>query len=124
MNNNVQKLQTMMIYHDLYSLNQYRNEHYYKLNSIKKGWSNTVELACIWNKIQSVDKCILKFTFIFKDRRKRDIDNYSATVKMIIDGLVSYGILPDDNWNHVVKIEMAIAIQAKTEGVQVTIEEV
>lgn len=120
----MQKVQRFEIWQKLYSLNEYRNEHFHKLNAIKKEWSSVVELACIWNKIQPVDKCILKFTFIFKDRRKRDIDNYAATVKMIIDGLVEYGILPDDNWNHVVKIEMAIAIQAKMEGVQVTIQEV
>lgn len=58
---------------------------------------------------------------MFKDSRKRDIDNYAATVKMVIDGLVISGIIPDDNWNHVLKIEMMISVKAKVDGVRVDI---
>jgi hypothetical protein len=120
----MQKLQRFEIWQKLYSLNDYRNEHFHKLNAIKREWSNAVELACIWNKIQPVDKCELRFTFIFGDRKRRDPDNYAATVKMIIDGLVMAGILPDDNFNHVVKIEMSIEIQKGVEGVKVEMLEV
>ena len=117
----MQNMQMITIYEKPYSLNEYRNEHYIKLNKIKKKWSNAVELACLWNKIKPVDKCELRFTFIFGDRKRRDPDNYAATVKMIIDGLVIAGILPDDNFNHVAKIEMSIEIQKGVEGVKVEI---
>lgn len=120
----MRNMQTITIYEKPYSLNEYRNEHYIKLNKIKKQWSNAVELACIWNKINPVDKCEVRFTFIFGDRKRRDPDNYAATVKMIIDGLVLAGILPDDNFNHVVKIEMSIAIEKGIEGVKVEMLEV
>lgn len=36
-----------------------------------------------------------------KDRRRRDGDNYVATLKPCLDGLVDHGLVPDDNSDHV-----------------------
>lgn len=35
------------------------------------------------------------------DRRRRDIDNLFATIKPAVDGLVAYGLVPDDDSRHV-----------------------
>lgn len=40
---------------------------------------------------------MLRITFVFKDRRKRDYDNYVARSKAIIDGLVAGGVVVDDS---------------------------
>lgn len=80
-------------------------------------------MACIFHQIKPIKNCELRFIFYFKDKKRRDIDNYSATVKMVIDGLVHAGILTDDSFVYVWKIEMRIDI-AKFEGVKVDILEV
>ena len=35
------------------------------------------------------------------DKRRRDPDNLSATLKPVLDALVKEGVLPDDSWVHV-----------------------
>jgi Holliday junction resolvase RusA-like endonuclease len=120
----MQKVQRFEIWQKLYSLNDYRNEHFHKLNAIKREWANATKLACIWNKIEPVEKCQLSFVFVVPDRKRRDVDNYAATVKMVIDGLVAAEVLLDDSFDYVQKVEMTIVIQAKTQGVKVTIQEV
>ena len=94
-NNNIQ---TINIAEKLISLNVYRNAHHFKLNQIKTDWTKLIKLETIKQKIQPVKKCDLIFTFNFADHRKRDLDNYSATIKFILDGLVHSRILEDDNY--------------------------
>lgn len=74
-------------------------------------------------RFRKVEKCEVRFTFIFKDKKRRDIDNYAATVKMVMDGLVQAGILPDDDYKRVTKLEMQIVVD-KFEGVKVELMEV
>jgi crossover junction endodeoxyribonuclease RusA len=38
----------------------------------------------------------------FPDNRRRDAHNYYPTLKALVDGLVDYGLLPDDSDNHLV----------------------
>lgn len=80
-------------------------------------------MACLFYQIKPIKNCELKFIFYFKDKKRRDIDNYSATVKMVIDGLVHAGIIQDDSYVFVRKLELRIDI-AKYEGVKVDIVEV
>jgi hypothetical protein len=42
------------------------------------------------------------------DRRRRDPDNYAATGKPLIDGLVAAGVLPDDDGKHVTAVHYRI----------------
>jgi Holliday junction resolvase RusA-like endonuclease len=105
------------------SLNEYRNEHYFKLNKIKKEWSELVQLAILYNQLKAVNAAELTFTFHFPDARKRDLDNYSATIKMILDGLVEHEILTDDSYSFVRKITIQQESKGKrAEGVTVDIK--
>jgi crossover junction endodeoxyribonuclease RusA len=38
------------------------------------------------------------------DRRRRDTDNLFATIKPAVDGLVAYGLVPDDDSRHVATV--------------------
>jgi len=42
------------------------------------------------------------------DKRRRDPDNYAATGKPLIDGLVAAGVLPDDDGKHVAVVRYVI----------------
>jgi len=44
----------------------------------------------------------------FRDRRRRDPANWAPTAKAIVDGLVDYGLIADDDHRHVVGPDMRI----------------
>ena len=44
-----------------------------------------------------MDRAHLTVTITYPDRRRRDIANLHPTVKALVDGMVSAGLLPDDN---------------------------
>lgn len=97
-------LQTLEIFEKPYSLNQFRNENYYKLNKIKTFWSLIVKNTIIIRRIQKVKRANIHFEFNFKNNIRRDSDNMVATVKFILDGLVQSQILIDDNFEMVEKL--------------------
>ncbi len=45
------------------------------------------------------EKSIVEINYYFKDKRRRDPDNYSG--KFILDGLVSAGVIADDNFGSI-----------------------
>ena len=47
----------------------------------------------------AIERAVVKITYFFPDRRRRDPDNYSG--KMIMDGLVRCDVLVDDSFDHV-----------------------
>jgi Holliday junction resolvase RusA-like endonuclease len=97
-------LQTMQIYEKPYSLNQFRNENYYKLNKIKMFWNAIVTNTVMIQKVKPVNRANIHFEFNFKSNVRRDSDNMVATVKFILDGLVHANILEDDNFSFVEKL--------------------
>lgn len=116
--------QTFFIFHKLFSLNEYRNAHYYKLNGIKKDWEYLTSIAIKTNHISPIKAAEIEFTLMFLDNRRRDLDNYSATIKMIIDGIVLSGILPDDSRRYIKRISIDSITSKIGEGIQVKLKEI
>ena len=79
-----------------------RNELEYcykaKKTRIKSWWQWQTELR-LENRKEKFEELIVIFKLYFKTKRTRDIDNYMASIaiKGIIDGIVSCGLIPDDN---------------------------
>jgi crossover junction endodeoxyribonuclease RusA len=71
----------------------------WKYQDIKKQWAEMIYLVCRPKPQQPFKHSAVQLTYYFKDRRRRDPDNYSG--KMILDGLVRSGILQDDSFNNV-----------------------
>lgn len=46
-----------------------------------------------------MEKVKITFTYYFKDRKRRDPDNYAG--KMVLDGLVKAGIIADDCFENI-----------------------
>lgn len=116
--------QTLFIAQKLYSLNEYRNAHYFKLNALKLHWLEVTKIALINYKIRQVENPVeVYFTFQFVNKRRKDLDNYSATVKFILDALVHCDIILDDSINFIKAIKLDYKI-GKVEGVSVQIVEV
>jgi len=65
------------------------------------------------------------FIFEWKERdRRRDPDNIAAAGrKLILDGLVLAGVLPDDGWNHVLGWTDRFEVDRERPGVLVELFE-
>jgi crossover junction endodeoxyribonuclease RusA len=58
------------------------------------------DAAHVWAKHRKLPKGLTKVridaTLAFPTNRRRDVSNYMATVKAVVDGLVDYGLIRDD----------------------------
>lgn len=69
----------------------------WEYQKIKKEWAGFVSIFCRPKPKEPVKKATVNLIYHFRDKRRRDPDNYSG--KMILDGLVKAGILIDDNFD-------------------------
>jgi hypothetical protein len=63
----------------------------------RRAWRDAANLYARAAKLPGLGKAHLVATLHFTDRRHRDTHNYYPTIKAIVDGLVDYGLLPDDS---------------------------
>lgn len=68
---------------------QYQNE--------KKQWARIIQLFCVPRPREPLKKSRVTIIYYFKDKRRRDPDNYSG--KFILDGLVRSSIIKDDSFD-------------------------
>ena len=72
----------------------------------RRRWRRIRELreqACTMATLQRaprMDRARLVVTVSLPDRRRRDLHNFTPTIKAIVDGLVDAGVLPDDDAFH------------------------
>lgn len=65
----------------------------------KEHWHWLIKSAIKKKPKQPIEKAIVHITYYFKDKRRRDPDNYSG--KMLLDPLVREGILVDDSFSNI-----------------------
>lgn len=75
-----------------------RNERW-KYQEVKKQWADLINIVCRPKPKKPLQKAVVTIAYYFKDKRRRDPDNYSG--KMILDGLVRADILQDDSFNNI-----------------------
>src|SRR5690554_2170849 len=81
------------------SLNEFANWHYHKRNKVKKEWEELMERYAPLAPPEPWEKAIVTITYHFRDRRRRDPDNYSG--KYLMDPLVRIRFLEDDSFDNV-----------------------
>jgi crossover junction endodeoxyribonuclease RusA len=59
-------------------------------------------------KVPPMERAVITVEYQPPDKRRRDPDNYAATGKPLIDGLVAAGVLPDDDGKHVAAVRYVI----------------
>lgn len=74
-----------------HNFNDYRNQ--------KEYWHWLIKAAIPKKPDKPFNRAFVEIVYYFKDRRRRDPDNYSG--KMILDPLVREGILADDSFWHI-----------------------
>ena len=100
-----------------------RPVRYNDWNEEKQLWHKIVGISVRTFGIHPIKRAWFSFLWIERNRR-RDKDNVAAGGrKLILDGLVEAGILPDDSWKYVVGWEDHFAVDKVKPGVRVTIFE-
>lgn len=80
------------------SLNKYAGrENVWDYREQKALWKQLCNVYCSPKPKEPPKFALVILTFYFKDRRRRDADNYQ---KMILDGLVGARIIQDDDFEH------------------------
>jgi hypothetical protein len=89
-------------------------------NAAKKEWAVKIGLWCKQQGIRPVPGAHFRFTWI-EPNRQRDPDNISAGKKLIFDGLVAAGVLPEDGWGQILSIREEFRVNRACPGVVVDI---
>lgn len=79
---------------------------------------DTMHMAGFIRLPKNLDRVGIVLHYQPKVKRQRDGDNLYATLKPAIDGLVAYGLIPDDDDEHVVHRDIEIHQPSPTERVR------
>lgn len=76
------------------------NSHsHYEYHRVKEEWHWLIKAAIKERPGKPYEKSKVTITYFFKDKRRRDPDNYSG--KFILDALTKEGIISDDSFDAV-----------------------
>ena len=84
------------------NLNEYRRIHFRTIAKKKIEWAQQIKQHLLEQGISPMNKIIQRYEFFFRDKRDHDPDNYSCCAKFINDSLVENGIIPNDNFDHII----------------------
>lgn len=79
-----------------------------KAKTIRGIRDDIAKLAAVAELPRAVGHATVTLHYRPRDNRRRDTDNLTATAKPIYDGLVDYGLVPDDVPQHMAKSEPVI----------------
>ncbi len=106
----------------LLSLNAYRNNHYRKNNNEKHDF--LLMMLPICQKLKPITGTIgVRYDYVCKSKRRRDLDNLVVNRKYINDALVHYGIIEEDNLSVITESIERGYTGAKESYINVTIYE-
>lgn len=72
----------------------------------RRKWRDAGQTYARQSGLPRLERAHIEVTIQFRDNRRRDIANWHPTAKAIIDGLVDYGLLPDDDDRHLIGPDM------------------
>ena len=97
------------------NLNNYRNWHYRTSNNLKQRFKDIILKGLKSFNEELADVVRITYTLYVNDNRKKDLANVLAVVdKFLCDALIVAGVIPDDNYNHLV--EVVYSFGGKVEG--------
>ena len=86
------------------NLNHYRNAHFIQLNEMKKQFKEQILSQLTFEPL--TEPVRIEYVLYVPSKRELDISNVLCIVdKYFCDALVESGLLPDDNFNHLVQIK-------------------
>lgn len=95
------------------------NNNRFTYGKLKKEWHEIIGWHIKRYRIKPVDRAHFTFRWVEKNM-KRDPDNISAGIKLVLDSLVEHGILKNDGWKQIEGFTHSFEV-GKDSGVSVTI---
>ena len=89
----------------------------------RRAWRDAAHVYARQAKLPQLGKAHILAELHFTDRRRRDPHNYFPTVKACVDGLVDYGLLPDDSSQFLVGPDIRLGTPASRGLLVLTIRE-
>lgn len=68
----------------------------------RRAWRDAAHTWAIHDRLPKLQHARIVATLHFRDGRRRDPHNFYPTIKAVVDGLVDYGLLPDDSHPHLI----------------------
>lgn len=95
-------------------------------NAIKQIWKEFIGFIALEYDNLEITNCEIHFDFTFKDKRRRDLDNYlSTSAKLIIDGLTQAdgnNMIVDDSYTNIKKISASAKYEKGIEELKIIIK--
>lgn len=105
------------------SLNQWMVMKRPQMNHVKQQWRDFIVWLiddCGMTDL-NIETATITFTYYFKDKRRRDADNY--TPKNILDGFTESGLIVDDDFMHIKTLSIKGGHDKDNPRVEILIEE-
>lgn len=68
----------------------------------RRAWRDAGRVYATQRKLPKLQRAHIVAELRFADARHRDVHNLYPTIKALIDGLIDYGLLPDDSHHYLV----------------------
>ncbi len=104
------------------SLNTWMIMKRFEMNHQKQVWKEFGEWLVDYHGFKNLklDLCKITIEYFFRDKRKRDADNY--TPKNLFDAFTSAGLLIDDDFNHVESLTIKGSYSQEDPRTEITFE--
>ena len=88
-------------------MNVNQRTHWSHRQRVTKAWREMTYLDARRAGLPHLERARIVATYRFHDRRRRDPANFFTT-KAIVDGLIDFGLLPDDDYRHLIGPDLRI----------------
>lgn len=104
-------------------LNLNERLHWAEKSRRTRQWRQAAAIYARSAKLPHLHRVQIEAFICFPDRRRRDVHNWMPTVKAIVDGLVDYGLIPDDSDANLIGPDLRTGEPHRVGQVVLTIEE-
>ena len=98
-----------------HNFNEYRGQ------KVRWHWLIKAALQKAEKPKKPLSQAVVKITYYFKNKKRRDLDNYSG--KFLLDPLVAEGIIVDDSFCYVKKLELEAFVDKENPRTEIEVIE-
>ncbi len=92
-----------IVYHSVPPSRNSKDSTDWYYTRLKARWKHSIRLLCLAAGIPKSARIKTEPRIYFPDRKHRDHDNYGIVNKLVHDGIVAAGVIPNDTPQHLAK---------------------
>ena len=115
---------TLPIRRPIMTTNEARSQHWRNAHRAKHETEALVRSALVRARIRTLAPPIaVSVTWYAPNLIRRDSDSVDFTKKAVLDALVKTGVIPDDDWKHVIGASTAVQLDRDNPRIEIVLEE-